>query len=376
MRDVEPHPIREQGIPAGAGGHAAPAAQTASPRENAAPPAVDDTAPAVPAAPVPPASGPREPDGRITLRFLAAPTDAGAHDRSVPGGRVLEWIDKAGYACAVGWAGTYCVTAYVGNVHFTRAIHSGDLVEVHARIILTGRSSMHVLVTVQTSDVRRRHFSTALDCILVFVAVGDDGRPTAVPRWAPEHRLGEELRRVAQQRLEHRTAIQSAMAAQAYTDEGTAPRAVFRFLAAPTDVNWGGNAHGGIVMRWIDEAAYACAASWSSEEAIAVYSGGIAFLSPIHIGDLVEVDARLIHTSEHSMHVSIQVRSAPVTRPDELRLTTRCMSIFVDRGPDGRAAAIRPLPLISTEDRRLDAHALDLIRLRKELAPLPPASLR
>ena len=31
------------------------------------------------------------------------------------------------------------------------------------------------------------------------------------------------------------------------------PREVLRFLAAPTDVNWGGKVHGGNVMRWIDE---------------------------------------------------------------------------------------------------------------------------
>ena len=47
----------------------------------------------------------------ITLRFLAAPTDAG-YSGNVGGGRVLEWIDKARYACAVGWAGTYSVTAW------------------------------------------------------------------------------------------------------------------------------------------------------------------------------------------------------------------------------------------------------------------------
>ena len=45
-------------------------------------------------------------DRQITLRFLAAPTDAG-NSGNVSGGRVLEWVDKAGYACAVGWAGTY-----------------------------------------------------------------------------------------------------------------------------------------------------------------------------------------------------------------------------------------------------------------------------
>ena len=47
----------------------------------------------------------------MTLRFLAAPTDVSEDGVTVQAGRVLEWIDKAGYACAVGYSGGYCVTA-------------------------------------------------------------------------------------------------------------------------------------------------------------------------------------------------------------------------------------------------------------------------
>ena len=36
-----------------------------------------------------------------------------------------------------------------------------------------------------------------------------------------------------------------------------------RFLAEPSNINLYGNVHGGAVMKWIDEAAYACAAGWS-----------------------------------------------------------------------------------------------------------------
>ena len=43
---------------------------------------------------------------RITLRFLAAPTDETRDGTSIQAGRVLEWIDKAGYACATGYSGT------------------------------------------------------------------------------------------------------------------------------------------------------------------------------------------------------------------------------------------------------------------------------
>ena len=33
-----------------------------------------------------------------------------------------------------------------------------------------------------------------------------------------------------------------------------------QFLAEPSDVNFGGKVHGGMVMKWIDQAGYACAA--------------------------------------------------------------------------------------------------------------------
>ena len=83
------------------------------------------------------------PANSVTLRFLAAPMDVG-HSGSVDAGTVLEWVDKAAYAAAVGWAKSYCVTAYVGNIHFADPVNSGDMVEVEATIVYTGRSSMHI----------------------------------------------------------------------------------------------------------------------------------------------------------------------------------------------------------------------------------------
>ena len=186
-----------------------------------------------------------------TLRFLAAPTDAG-YLGSVSGGRVMEWIDRAGYACAVGWSGQYCVTAYVGNVHFTRPVAIGDLVEATARLVHTGRSSMHILVTVRSGSPRGRDLEPATECLMVFVAVDDDGRPTAVPELPDGDDEDLAQKHAAVRRIDLRAQIAAAMAEQSYTDASTAPKVVLRFLAAPSDVNWGGKVHGGIVMRWID----------------------------------------------------------------------------------------------------------------------------
>ena len=302
----------------------------------------------------------------ITLRFLAAPTDAG-YSGTVGGGRVLEWIDKAGYAAAAGWSGTYSVTAYVGNVRFTRPVEVGDLVETTARVIHTGTTSMHILVTVSAGNPKDGLLRPTTDCIMVFVAVDEHGRPTPVPQLVPEDEHDREWQESAVKRIALRTEIATAMAAQTYSDAGTAPRVVLRFLAAPTDVNWGGKVHGGIVMRWIDEAAHVLATEWTgSASNVAVYAGGVRFYRPLRIGHLVEVEARLLLTGTSSMHISVHVRSGdPAT--GELDLTTHSLIVFVPLDAGGSAVAARPWTPVSEEDVALRDHALQLVTMRNHV---------
>jgi acyl-CoA hydrolase len=87
----------------------------------------------------------------ITLRFLAEPTDINFEGK-VRGGAVMKWIVQAGYACAVGWSGQYCVTVYVGAIRFYKPVLIDDVVEVSAMLIYTGRTSVHVTVEVSAGD--------------------------------------------------------------------------------------------------------------------------------------------------------------------------------------------------------------------------------
>jgi 4-hydroxybenzoyl-CoA thioesterase len=313
-------------------------------------------------------TGTRDRAGTV-LRFLAPPTEVDLDGRTIKAGHVLEWIDRAGFACAAAWSGSYCVTAYVGNVAFQQPIRVGGLVETTARVIATGSSSMHVLVTVDTADATGGALQRVAHCLLVLVAVDGDGRPRRVPQWRPTNALELDLHDLAERRVAARAGIRAAMEAQEYTEEGTAPRLLLRFLATPRDVNWGGRVHGGTVMRWIDETAQACARSWTRRQTVGVYAGGIHFHAPVEIGALVEVESRILHTGPHSVHLATHVRSAdPVV--GEYRTTTRCMSVFVPLGDAGRAAEVAPLPLRTDEDRRLDDHARELIAMRAELDTL------
>ena len=103
---------------------------------------------------------------------------------------------------------------------------------------------------------------------------------------------------------------------------------------------------------------------------VAVYSGGIHFFAPVRIGDLVEVEARLIYTSPHSMHLSIRVSTADPRTPAELTLTTQCMSVFVVPGDGGVALPVPRWEPEVHEDVRLHEHAREIIRLRERIVPI------
>jgi acyl-CoA hydrolase len=121
----------------------------------------------------------------ISLRFLAEPGDVNFGGK-VHGGAVMKWIDQAGYACAVGWSSDYCVTVYVGGIRFIHPIHIGNVVEVHAKVIYTGTTSMHIAVDVLAGDLREDGFRKTTHCVIVFVAMGEDGKPAMVPPWQPQ----------------------------------------------------------------------------------------------------------------------------------------------------------------------------------------------
>lgn len=146
----------------------------------------------------------------VTFRFLAEPKDVN-YGGKVHGGEVMKWIDQTGYACAVGWSGRYCVTVYVGGIRFYRPIFIGNVVEVRARLIYTGHTSMHVAVDVSAYDPKDGQVTRTTHCIIVFVAVDDAGKPMEVPHWAPQTEEEKGLERYAVRLMELRQQIEEEM---------------------------------------------------------------------------------------------------------------------------------------------------------------------
>jgi acyl-CoA hydrolase len=100
-------------------------------------------------------------------------------------------IDQAVVCLCGGWSGHYCVTVYVGGIRFYKPILVGSLVEVEAKVIYTGKTSMHVAVDVRAGDLKDQAFTRTTYCLIVFVSVNDHGNPTPVrlgsrkpsPKW-------------------------------------------------------------------------------------------------------------------------------------------------------------------------------------------------
>lgn len=140
-----------------------------------------------------------------------------------------------------------------------------------------------------------------------------------------------------------------------------------RFLAEPTDVNYGGKVHGGIVMKWIDQAGYAAAVGWSGRYSVTVAVGGIRFVAPIRISDLVTVTATLVYTGSSSMHFSVDV-SARDPMQDEAgeRLCTHCVIVFVALdGVEGKPSPVPAWTPQDDEDKRLAEYATQVMALSK-----------
>ena len=146
----------------------------------------------------------------VTLRFLAEPTDVNFGGK-VHGGAVVKWIDQAGYACAAGWSGQYCVTVYVSGIGFRRPVPIGNMVEVHAKLIYTGKTSMHIAVDVSAGDPKGYLYAQTTHCIIVFVAVDDKGAPVEIERWEPETEEDVALEQYAKRLVELRKGIEEEM---------------------------------------------------------------------------------------------------------------------------------------------------------------------
>jgi acyl-CoA hydrolase len=119
-------------------------------------------------------------DSHTEMTELLMPDNTNFLGRAL-GGAVLNWMDIAGAIAAMRFANRECVTASMDHVDFISPIDVGEVVVVRAYAFATGRTSIDVKVDVHAENPRAEDRRQTTSSFLTYVALDEDGEPTAVP---------------------------------------------------------------------------------------------------------------------------------------------------------------------------------------------------
>ena len=99
-------------------------------------------------------------------------------------------------------------------------------------------------------------------------------------------------------------------------------------LMTPDKANFSGNVHGGTLLKYLDEVAYACASRFAGSYVVTLSVDQVTFRQPIHVGELVTFLASVNYTGRTSMEVGIKVVTENI-RDKLVRHTNSCFFTMV-----------------------------------------------
>ena len=142
-------------------------------------------------------------DSQAVVADLMMPHHAnGLRPASVFGGVILSMMDRCAGLCAVRHAGGQATTLSIDRVLFKEPIRTGEFVEMRARVVLVGRTSMSIMVDVFAEHIPSGHRRHTNECWLTFVGLDDAGRPCPVPPLVLENDEDRRLHAIAARRRE------------------------------------------------------------------------------------------------------------------------------------------------------------------------------
>ncbi|MDT0201898.1 acyl-CoA thioesterase [Nocardioides sp. AE5] len=125
-------------------------------------------------------------------------------------------------------------------------------------------------------------------------------------------------------------------------------------LMHATSANLLGNIHGGDIMKLADSTAGAAAQRHSGGPAVTAALDEMAFLAPVHVGDIVRTTAQVNWAGRSSMEVGVRIEAEPWTDATAQPLhVASAYFVFVAIDGEGKARQVpRLVPETSEELRR------------------------
>jgi acyl-CoA hydrolase len=125
-----------------------------------------------------------------------------------------------------------------------------------------------------------------------------------------------------------------------------------RWLVQPNHANTLGTAHGGNVLKWMDEAGAMSAMRFAGENCVTARMDQVNFKRPIAVGDTAVVEAYVYDAGETSVSVRLRAFSED-PRTGEREGTTESYSVYVAIDDDQRPVPVPALTVKSDRGRRL-----------------------
>lgn len=144
-------------------------------------------------------------------------------------------------------------------------------------------------------------------------------------------------------------------------------------LMGVEQANVAGFVHGGSIMKLVDTAAGVVAMRHAGGRVVTAQVDSLSFLAPVHIGDLLTIDAVITQAWRSSMEVEVTVnREVPWT--GEGGLTTQAHLTMVAVDSEGLPVPIPEVEAITPEEVRRQQQAeirrAERMRLREQLENL------
>ncbi|MEZ4404719.1 MAG: acyl-CoA thioesterase [Kofleriaceae bacterium] len=113
---------------------------------------------------------------------------------------------------------------------------------------------------------------------------------------------------------------------------------------------------GGVMMQWIDVCAGVAAMRHGGGRVLTASIDRLDFMHPVHVGDVVVLQAQVNYAGRTSMEVGCRVETEDM-QTRARRYTTKAYLTFVAVDEQGAPRLIPPLELTCDDDRRRHAEA-------------------
>jgi len=138
-------------------------------------------------------------------------------------------------------------------------------------------------------------------------------------------------------------------------------------LMTPDMSNFSGNVHGGTILKFLDQVAYACASRYAGRYVVTFSVDQVMFRQSIHVGELVTFLAAVNHTGTSSMEVGIKVVAENI-QTQKVRHANSCFFTMVAVDDHRKPVAVSPFTPDTEVEKRRYAAAEMRKKLRQEFA--------